>query len=143
MSGSLAGVQVLFEHLFPIPVVLLDLFVEKVDKCNGVPERIMSDTVMTACRRESCPVRFLGQELPPRRFVDLVAPDESFINAHQGRDFVLIRLCQLLAVCAERIGGTEKLFPGRKSMSRGSALPNLHVADGCAESNLVRGGVRR
>jgi hypothetical protein len=52
----------------------------------------------------------LGQEVPPRRFVDLVTPDESFVNAHQGRDFVLKSLCQLLAVGAQRIGGTEKLF---------------------------------
>jgi len=106
----LARVQILFEHLFPIPVVLLDLFVERVDKCNSVAERIVSDRLITAFRRESCHIRFLGQEVPPRRFVDFVAPDESFINAHQGRDFVLITLCQLLAACAERIGGTEKLF---------------------------------
>ena len=68
--------------------------------------------------RESCHVRFLGQKVPPRRFVDLVAPDKSFVNVHQGCDFVLIRLCQLLAVCAERIGGAEKLFPSLVHVSK-------------------------
>jgi hypothetical protein len=105
----LARVQILVEYPFPISVALFDLFVEKVYKCNGVPEIIVPDKLATAFLRENCYVRLLGEEVPPRRFVDLITPYESFIYAHQGRDFVLISLCQLVAACAERISGTEKL----------------------------------